>query len=120
MLQELCQKLNKQPRYDLLTMEGRAHQPSFVFRYFFDFFEKSFNFWKNSCTVGDVTGEGHGTSKKAGKHQAAENVLNKLKAGIVPGEESPEQAQPEMDSNQVSINYGGEINPVGTLQVLID
>ena len=32
MLQELCQKLNKQPRYDLLTMEGRAHQPSFVFR----------------------------------------------------------------------------------------
>jgi len=103
MLQELCQKLNKQPRYDLLTMEGRAHQPSFVFR----------------CTVGDVTGEGHGTSKKAGKHQAAENVLNKLKAGIVPGEESPEQAQPEMDSNQVSINYGGEINPVGTLQELV-
>ena len=32
MLQELCQKLNKTPRYDLLTMEGRAHQPSFVFR----------------------------------------------------------------------------------------
>lgn len=33
MLQELCQKLNKTPRYDLLTMEGRAHQPSFVFRF---------------------------------------------------------------------------------------
>ena len=32
MLQELCQKLSKTPRYDLLTMEGRAHQPSFVFR----------------------------------------------------------------------------------------
>jgi len=35
MLQELCQKLNKTPRYDLLTMEGRAHQPSFVFRLVF-------------------------------------------------------------------------------------
>jgi len=103
MLQELCQKLNKQPRYDLLTMEGRAHQPSFVFR----------------CTVGDVTGEGHGTSKKAGKHQAAENVLNQLKAGIVPGDEQPEQSAPELDSNQVSLNYGGEINPVGTLQELV-
>jgi len=102
MLQELCQKLNKQPRYDLLTMEGRAHQPSFVFR----------------CTVGDVTGEGHGTSKKAGKHQAAENVLNQLKAGIVPGDEQPEVLQPEVD-NQVSLNYGGEINPVGTLQELV-
>ena len=36
MLQELCQKLNKTPRYDLLTMEGRAHQPSFVFRFEID------------------------------------------------------------------------------------
>jgi len=101
MLQELCQKLNKQPRYDLLTMEGRAHQPSFVFR----------------CTVGDVTGEGHGTSKKAGKHQAAENVLNQLKAGIVPGEEKPE-VKSEIPEN-VSLSYGGEINPVGTLQELV-
>ena len=59
------------------------------------------------CTVGDVTGEGHGTSKKAGKQQAAENVLNQLKTGIVPGEEKPEK---------VSLSYDG-INPVGTLQV---
>ena len=44
-------------------------------------------------------------------------MLNQLKAGIVPGDEQPEQSAPELDSNQVSINYGGEINPVGTLQV---
>ena len=67
------------------------------------------------CTVGDITGEGHGTSKKAGKHQAAENVLSQLKAGIVPGEEKPESKQ-EIPEN-VSLSYGGEINPVGTLQV---
>ena len=67
------------------------------------------------CTVGDVTGEGHGTSKKAGKQQAAENVLNQLKAGIVPGEEKPE-VKSEIPEN-VSLSYGGEINPVGTLQV---
>lgn len=101
MLQELCQKLNKTPRYDLLTMEGRAHQPSFVFR----------------CTVGDVTGEGHGTSKKSSKHQAAENVLNQLKSGIVPGEEKkmPKEEIPE----DQSLIHGGEINPVGTLQELV-
>ena len=61
-----------------------------------------------------MTGECHGTSKKAGKHQAAENVLNQLKAGIVPGEEKPE-VKSEIPEN-VSLSYGGEINPVGTLQ----
>ena len=61
--------------------------------------------------MGDVTGEGHGPSKKAGKHQAAENVLNQLKADIVPGEEKPDIPE------NVSLSYGGEINPVGTLQV---
>lgn len=101
MLQELCQKLNKTPRYDLLTMEGRAHQPSFVFR----------------CTVGDVTGEGHGTSKKSAKHQAAENVLNQLKSGIVPGEEK-KMVKEELPDDQMLI-HGGEINPVGTLQELV-
>lgn len=100
MLQELCQKLNKTPRYDLLTMEGRAHQPSFVFR----------------CTVGDLTGEGHGTSKKSGKHQA-ENVLNKLKSGIVPGEEK-QICKDEIPDDQPLI-HGGEINPVGTLQEFV-
>ena len=43
--------------------------------------------------------------------------MNQLKAGIVPGDEQPEKNTPELDSNQVSLNYGGEINPVGTLQV---
>ena len=62
-----------------------------------------------------MTGEGHGTSKKAGKHQAAENVLNQLKAGIVPGEEQPD-VKSEIPENG-SLSYGGEINPVGTLQV---
>jgi dsRNA-specific ribonuclease len=100
MLQELCQKLNKTPRYDLLTMEGRAHQPSFVFR----------------CTVGDVTGEGHGTSKKQAKHAAAENVLNQLKQGIVPGDAD---LHPKEDVPKDKTVLSGEINPVGTLQELV-
>ena len=71
-----------------------------------------------SCTVGDVTGEGHGTSKKSAKHQAAENVLNQLKSGIVPGEEK-KVAKEELPDDQLLI-HGGEINPVGTLQVFIE
>lgn len=67
------------------------------------------------CTVGDVNGEGHGTSKKSAKHQAAENVLNQLKSGIVPGEEQ-EQPKENVPEDQTFI-HGGEINPVGTLQV---
>lgn len=101
MLQELCQKLSKTPRYDLLTMEGRAHQPSFVFR----------------CTVGDVAGEGHGTSKKSAKHQAAENVLSQLKSGVVPGEEKA-PIKEELEQDQ-SLLHAGEINPIGTLQELV-
>lgn len=102
MLQELCQKLSKTPRYDLLTMEGRAHQPSFVFR----------------CVVGDLTGEGHGTSKKSAKHQAAENVLTQLKSGVVPGEEKLPIKGDELEKDQ-SMIHAGEINPIGTLQEMV-
>ena len=62
-----------------------------------------------------MNGEGHGTSKKSAKHQAAENVLNQLKSGIVPGEEQ-EQPKENVPEDQTFI-HGGEINPVGTLQV---
>ena len=31
-LQEYCQKIGKSPQYDLTALEGRAHQPQFVYR----------------------------------------------------------------------------------------
>ncbi len=66
--------------------------------------------------VGDLTGEGHGTSKKSAKHQAAENVLAQLKSGVVPGEEKLPIKGDELENDQ-SMIHAGEINPIGTLQV---
>ena len=68
------------------------------------------------CVVGDLTGEGHGTSKKSAKHQAAENVLTQLKSGVVPGEEKLPIKGDELEKDQ-SMIHAGEINPIGTLQV---
>ena len=79
-LQEYCQKIGKSPQYDLTALEGRAHQPQFVYR----------------CTVGDVVASGQGGSKKLAKHAAAEAVLKVLMAGLVPE---------GMDPAQVSTKY---------------
>lgn len=74
-LQEYCQKIGKSPQYDLTALEGRAHQPQFVYR----------------CTVGDVVASGQGGSKKLAKHAAAEAVLKVLMAGLVPEGMDPAQ-----------------------------
>lgn len=103
-LQEFCQKLGKTPQYDLTAMEGRAHQPQFVYR----------------CTVGDVTRTGQGGSKKAAKHAAAEAVLTTLRGG--PDEEDtaevPEDV-PSPSSTQDEPSHADSANPVGTLQELV-
>nr|CAB3266815.1 RISC-loading complex subunit tarbp2-like [Phallusia mammillata] len=100
-LQEYCQKLGKTPRYDLTALEGRAHQPQFVYR----------------CMVGDVTATGQGGSKKQAKHAAAEAVFKALTAGLLPDETN------QVDDNQNNLHVvrhvakeSDENNPVGALQ----
>ena len=41
-LQEYCRKLGKTPQYDLTALEGKGHQPLFVYR----------------CMVGDISASG--------------------------------------------------------------
>nr|XP_004226748.1 RISC-loading complex subunit tarbp2 [Ciona intestinalis] len=99
-LQEYCQKLSKTPQYDLTALEGRAHQPQFVYR----------------CMVGDVTATGQGGSKKIAKHAAAEAVLKTLTNGLV----EPESFPDVMETS--AVEYGRDVddtNPVGSLQELV-
>jgi len=104
-LQEYCQKIGKSPQYDLTALEGRAHQPQFVYR----------------CTVGDVVASGQGGSKKLAKHAAAEAVLKVLMAGLVP--EGMDPAQDALFSPVVQppkpADKPDDANPVGSLQELV-
>jgi len=52
------------PRYDLIQIEGKVHEPTFKFR----------------VTVGEIVALGSGNSKKIAKHEAARNILRKIKA----------------------------------------
>lgn len=103
-LQEICQRMGKTPQYDLTAMEGRAHQPQFVYR----------------CTVGDIMRSGQGGSKKAAKHAAAEAVLQALKNGGEAGQEE-EQQTPQVNTEQKTDEATSQdsANPVGTLQELV-
>ncbi|XP_039261555.2 RISC-loading complex subunit tarbp2-like isoform X1 [Styela clava] len=104
-LQEICQRMGKTPQYDLTAMEGRAHQPQFVYR----------------CTVGDIMKTGQGGSKKAAKHAAAEAVLNSLKNGGDADEaEDESQNQQEVPEQKIEeLSSQESTNPVGTLQELV-
>ncbi|MBN3300265.1 PRKAA kinase, partial [Amia calva] len=62
-LQEYGTKIGKTPLYVMEKAEGQAHLPSFIF----------------SVAVGEIKCTGHGHSKKAAKHKAAEAALNILK-----------------------------------------
>ena len=63
-LQEIYVSQGITPKYDLVQIEGKVHEPTFRFR----------------VTVGEVVASGNGNSKKKAKHEAAKNVLKKLKA----------------------------------------
>ncbi|CAK8671984.1 unnamed protein product [Clavelina lepadiformis] len=101
---EYCQKLGKTPQYDLTALEGRAHQPQFVYR----------------CMVGDVKATGQGGSKKQAKHAAAEAVLKTLTAGLVSEDALPFEEKPEyLDIGKSASNEPDDANPVGSLQELV-
>ena len=63
-LQEIYVSQGITPKYDLVQIEGKVHEPKFRFR----------------VAVGEVIASGSGNSKKKAKHEAAKNVLKKLKA----------------------------------------
>ena len=63
-LQEIYVAEGITPRYDLIQIEGKVHEPTFKFR----------------VTVGEIVALGSGNSKKIAKHEAARNILRKIKA----------------------------------------
>lgn len=64
LLQELYVRQGITPKYDLVQIEGAVHEPTFKYR----------------VTVGEAVATGCGASKKKAKHEAAKNILTKLKA----------------------------------------
>ena len=103
-LQEYCRKLGKTPQYDLTALEGKGHQPLFVYR----------------CMVGEISASGQGGSKKQAKHAAAKAVLKVLTADSQCDEEKNE---PNQSCNIVSKPHipmePDQTNPVGSLQELV-
>ena len=104
-LQEYCRKLGKTPQYDLTALEGKGHQPLFVYR----------------CMVGDVNASGQGGSKKQAKHAAAKAVLKLLTANLCPDEEQgKDMNQAGLVSPKSHISQElDQTNPVGSLQELV-
>ncbi|XP_066544716.1 interferon-inducible double-stranded RNA-dependent protein kinase activator A homolog [Amia ocellicauda] len=96
-LQEYGTKIGKTPLYVMEKAEGQAHLPSFIF----------------SVAVGEIKCTGHGHSKKAAKHKAAEAALNVLK-----GESCDRLAFPKIDDPDAPKDPQNQPNPIGILQEL--
>lgn len=99
-LQELCARKGITPKYDLMSVEGAVHEPTFVYR----------------VTFGDKTATGTGQSKKKARHVAAKAILEVLLSGQ-PLPADIQQTSPENDVQEVK-TYEDEVpgNPVGALQ----
>ncbi|KAL4656674.1 interferon-inducible double-stranded RNA-dependent protein kinase activator A isoform X2 [Arapaima gigas] len=96
-LHEYGTKAGTLPVYAIEKMEGEAHQPSFVF----------------SVTIGHVTCQGRGATKKAAKHQAAEAALKVLQA-----ESGKSLNVVKAENDGVSPEPAEQSNPIGILQEL--
>lgn len=79
-LQELCARKGVTPKYDLLSIEGAVHEPTFVYR----------------VSVGEIMASGTGQSKKKAKHAAAKAILE----AILSGQSSAKSASVICDSNK--------------------
>jgi len=114
LLQELCARRGITPKYDLLSIEGAVHEPTFVYR----------------VSVGELVSNGTGQSKKKAKHAAAKAVLDKL-LGQTPevngdtisagdGSDNKKGDLPKVTAAQIVTPYDDGIpgNPVGALQEL--
>lgn len=113
LLQELCARRGITPKYDLLSIEGAVHEPTFVYR----------------VTVNEIIATGMGQSKKKAKHAAAKAVLDKLigqSQGHTPNSTGQNNVMPDVhpdnyrSSSPIMASYDDGIpgNPVGALQEL--
>ncbi|XP_062258591.1 interferon-inducible double-stranded RNA-dependent protein kinase activator A homolog isoform X2 [Platichthys flesus] len=96
-LHEYGTKTGSLPVYEMEKAEGEAHQPSFVF----------------SVKIGDVSGTGQGSSKKAAKHQAAEAALS-----ILQKDNPAVNISAKSEINGVAAETHNHPNSVGILQEL--
>uniref|UniRef100_T1J8G5 DRBM domain-containing protein n=1 Tax=Strigamia maritima TaxID=126957 RepID=T1J8G5_STRMM len=106
LLQELCARRGLTPKYDLLSIEGAVHEPTFVYR----------------VGVSDIVATGTGQSKKKAKHAAAKSVLDKLigqQNQSLNSSSGQNSVVNEVSQTQI-ISYDDGIpgNPVGALQEL--
>lgn len=104
LLHELYDKRDIAPRYDLIQVEGKVHQPIFKYR----------------LTVGQSIVTGCGQSKQKAKHSAAKSMLDKLVEAKESGlTDNAEVAVADLTRSLITPyqqDYGIEGNPVGLLQ----
>lgn len=102
-LQELCTKRGITPQYDLVANEGAVHEPTFIMR----------------VTVGDISANGKGSSKKKAKHSAAQAALNQV-LGVPNGQAGAggDAVVNSVAHSQGTVEGDGVGNPVGELQEL--
>ncbi|XP_059896612.1 interferon-inducible double-stranded RNA-dependent protein kinase activator A homolog isoform X1 [Gadus macrocephalus] len=97
-LHEYGIKTGNLPVYTMEKAEGEAHQPSFIF----------------NVKIEDVCCSGHGSSKKAAKHRAAEGALSLLQINMG----SAVCPAVKQESNGVAAEPSEHPNSVGILQEL--
>ena len=97
LLQELYVRKGITPKYDLVQIEGAVHEPTFKYR----------------VSVGEVVATGCGASKKKAKHEAAKNILTKLKTAQERGYFEGQAASSQADG--VEANEGSREGVSGAL-----
>ncbi|KAJ3591580.1 hypothetical protein NHX12_006713 [Muraenolepis orangiensis] len=100
-LHEYAIKSGNLPVYTMEVAEGEAHQPSFIF----------------NVNIADVCCSGHGSSKKAAKHRAAEGALSLLQINMGAAAAAGCPAV-KAESNGVAAEPSDHPNSVGILQEL--
>ncbi|XP_060581095.1 RISC-loading complex subunit tarbp2-like isoform X2 [Ruditapes philippinarum] len=102
-LQELCTKRGITPQYDLVANEGAVHEPTFIMR----------------VTVGEISANGKGSSKKKAKHNAAQAALNQV-LGVANGQAGAggDAVVNNITPSPGAVEGDGVGNPVGELQEL--
>ncbi|CAM1154614.1 rnc (predicted) [Pycnogonum litorale] len=106
LLQEVCTRDRVTPKYEIISVAGQQHEPTFVYR----------------VTVKGKVATGSGRTKKKAKHSAAQAVLELLNQVVK--ESRPALPKECIQSNQIAAEavspYDEEIpgNPIGLLQQL--
>ncbi|CAM1154470.1 TARBP2 (predicted) [Pycnogonum litorale] len=111
-LQELCVQDQVTPKYEIISVEGEVHAPTFVYR----------------VTVKDLVATASGQSKKKAKHLAAQAVLEMMTSKLDKQDDSMATTENSETEELTNKNIAAEVvspyddgipgNPVGQLQEL--